>query len=158
MKIAANSTRRAKWDTKLGYYEKPWPFLLHLDSLNENGGLICRLRTCVLRVYPIMFMAKREEGEFKKTILRSEKVERNLSKIEDRKRLDRIEALHSQFSEEVDKEYQQKRKRIKSPKRKLRDIDDAEELWEYYEHSNDPEFVEVRESARFQLSKLVCLN
>lgn len=143
LKIAGNSTRRARWDTKLGFYKHPWPFLLHLDSLKENGGLVSRLGIHVLRVYPIMFVLKQAENDNQKTVFRSEKVHRKLAEIERGRRLDRIETLHNRFSLEVQKEHELQRKKIQPPRRKLKDIDDPEELWQYYEYSKDPDSVEV---------------
>lgn len=143
LKISANSTRRAKWHLKLGYYQQPYPFLLSLESIEPYGGLISRLAVFVLRIYPTMYMVKTENGSESKTVFRSEKVERRCNTIESQKRLDIIEKFHFEVSKEVEDEYEDKKKSIKSPKRKISEIDDAEELWELMEHSNDPAAVEV---------------
>lgn len=53
LKISANSTRRARWDTKLGFYKDPRPFPLLLSALYANGGVASRVDITVLRSYPI---------------------------------------------------------------------------------------------------------
>lgn len=144
LKIAGNSTRRVKWDTKLGFHKIPVPFLLHLDSLHHNGGLISYLNIYIVRVYPPVFMVKEEEdGGNPRTITRSDKMERHLMAIEASRRFDRIGALHDQFRKDVAAEYEAKRKQIKAPTRKLHELDSGEDLWAYYERSKDPESVEV---------------
>lgn len=143
LKISANSTRRAKWHLRLGYYQYPYPFILSLESIKPCGGLISRLAVYVLRIYPVMYMVKTENGGESKTVFRSEKVERRCNSIEGQKRLEIIEKFHFEVSKEVDDEYEARKKTIKSPKRKLTEIDDAEELWEFMEHSHDPVAVEV---------------
>lgn len=78
------------------------------------------------------------------SVFRSQQVERRQTISEDQKRLEMIERLHNKISLEVEKEYEKRRKSIKPPLRKLADIDDAEEMWELLEHSNNPEDLEVR--------------
>lgn len=130
---------------KLGYARNSCPFLLSLSSLHDNGGFICRLAVYVLRVYPLLFITKTEEGETKRTtFLRSEKVERRHCRLEDRKRLDLIEILYSQVSREVEDEFEIKRKSIKPPRKKVAEMEEAEELWELMERASDPAGVEVR--------------
>lgn len=51
-KISANSTRRARWDTKLGFHKDPRPFPLLLSSLYANGGVVSCVDIIVLRIYP----------------------------------------------------------------------------------------------------------
>lgn len=56
LKIHANSTRRARWDTKLGYCKNPGPFPISLRSVQGSGGNIPKLRICALRVYPVVYI------------------------------------------------------------------------------------------------------
>lgn len=67
LKISANSTRRAKWYTKLGYYKEPWPFAISFNSVNENGGMITRTRAYIVRVYPMIYAIKQECDDEQKT-------------------------------------------------------------------------------------------
>lgn len=54
-----------------------------------------------------------------------------------------IERLYIEVTTEVEEEYEKRRKSIKAPKKKLQNIDDAEEMWEFLEHSNNPADIEV---------------
>jgi ASC-1-like (ASCH) protein len=55
--ITKNSTRRAKWDSKLGF-QKIAKFPVSLASLTKGGGEIGFITLRVVRVYPIQFMEK----------------------------------------------------------------------------------------------------
>lgn len=67
LKIAANSTRRAKWDLKLGFCRQTWPFAISLNCVSEHGGLISRMKAFVLRVYPLVYIVKETVGDSKKS-------------------------------------------------------------------------------------------
>lgn len=67
LKISANSTRRAKWYTKLGYCKEAWPFAVSLNSVNGNGGIITRLTAYIVRVYPLVFAIKEKTADGQKT-------------------------------------------------------------------------------------------
>lgn len=70
LKISANSTRRSKWHVKLGFYERPWPFTITLNSVHEFGGTIGKLSVFVLLVYPMMFVVKGDNEEGRKTSMK----------------------------------------------------------------------------------------
>ena len=53
LKLNANSTRRARWYTKLGYYCKPLAPVLPLSSLDPEGGMVGCVDVIVTRIYPI---------------------------------------------------------------------------------------------------------
>lgn len=67
LKISANSTRRVKWFSKLGYCQESWPFAISLNSVNALGGLITRVRAFVLRVYPTVFIVKEKNANGEKS-------------------------------------------------------------------------------------------
>lgn len=67
LKISANSTRRARWYTKLGACKESWPFYISLNSVNANGGLITRTRAYVLRVYPLIYAIRQKIEDGHKT-------------------------------------------------------------------------------------------
>lgn len=52
--MSANSTRRSRWDTKLGFHPDPRPFPIPLNSVVQNGGNIACLYIIVTRVYPYL--------------------------------------------------------------------------------------------------------
>lgn len=62
LKIHANSTRRAKWDTRLGFYRVPSNFHIYLDTVLPNGGNIGKIIVCVVRLYPLLYMEKNNEN------------------------------------------------------------------------------------------------
>ena len=75
---------------------------------------------------------------FDSAVFRSNKVEQRQTKKDDKKRFDLIEKLYSEANAEIEKEYEQKRKKYKRrSKRNIRDIEDGEELWNFMENSND---------------------
>lgn len=67
LKITANSTRRARWNAKLGFCRQSWPFAISLNSVKFDGGVITRMKTLVIRVYPMVFMVKEKVDDGHKT-------------------------------------------------------------------------------------------
>ncbi|KAJ1548733.1 hypothetical protein HK405_015972 [Cladochytrium tenue] len=57
IKIFGNSTRRARWDAKLGY-QRPrcFPFRVSLGSLDGDGGPVSAVDVVVMRKYPLLVM------------------------------------------------------------------------------------------------------
>ncbi|KAF7988642.1 hypothetical protein HCN44_001215 [Aphidius gifuensis] len=72
LKISANSTRRAKWYTKLGYQLQKGPMTLNLKDIKSNGGLIGKIIVTIARVYPLLYREKLKNGE---TIYRNSRCE-----------------------------------------------------------------------------------
>ncbi|XP_031629337.1 uncharacterized protein LOC116344750 [Contarinia nasturtii] len=137
LKITANSTRRARWYAKLGYCKEPWPFAISLNSVDGNGGLITRMRAYVLRIYPLIYAVKQQTENGQKTVFRSNKVEQRQNQKDDKKRLENVEKFYEEASIIIEKEYEEDRKASKRTKKKICDIDDGEELWNFMENSND---------------------
>ncbi|KAH6936525.1 hypothetical protein HPB50_018907 [Hyalomma asiaticum] len=54
LRLSYNSTRRARWDVRLGYFVAPRPFRVSLASLHPKGGLVGRVDCLVIRSYPVM--------------------------------------------------------------------------------------------------------
>lgn len=88
------------------------------------------------------------------TVFRSNKAEQRQSKKDDKKQFEIIEKFYSEATAEIEKEYDAKMKRHKSPRKKLSDIDDGEELWNFMEYSNDGVSFEVRYSIFFFFANL----
>ena len=57
LKLSANSTRRARWDAKLGYASHPHPMLVPLCSLLPDGGTVGGIDVVITRVYPLQVRA-----------------------------------------------------------------------------------------------------
>lgn len=166
LNISANSTRRARWYAKLGYCKDALPFTVSLNSIYGNGGVITRTKAFVLRVYPLVFVVKEKttDGQrtsknflysfiiiydsksiFGSTVFRSNKVEQRQGKKDDKKQFEIIEKFYSDANDQIEKEYEKQRKMRKRSKRKLCDMDDGEELWNFMENSNDGISMEVCE-------------
>lgn len=62
LRLSTNSTRRARWDSKLGFCQNPFPFLISLSSIKPQGGIIGRARIVILRVYPLLYVEKFTDG------------------------------------------------------------------------------------------------
>ncbi|ORY33242.1 nucleic acid-binding protein [Rhizoclosmatium globosum] len=56
MSLSSNGTRPAKWDAKLGYQARPYPFQVGIGSVVANGGPIPMMDIVVMRVYPICYV------------------------------------------------------------------------------------------------------
>ena len=53
LRLHANSTRRARWDVKLGFHSHAHAFSLPLASLFGDGGFTGCVDIIVLRQYPV---------------------------------------------------------------------------------------------------------
>ncbi|KAG0241040.1 Breast cancer 2, early onset [Mortierella sp. GBA43] len=60
--LQANSTRLARWDTKLGFQSTPIVWTTQLRSISPEGGLVPGLDVVVLRKYPVLYMETMEDG------------------------------------------------------------------------------------------------
>ncbi|KAJ3014605.1 UNVERIFIED_CONTAM: Breast cancer 2, early onset [Siphonaria sp. JEL0065] len=58
LKICANGTRVARWDTKLGYQTRPVPFQVGIGRIVKDGGAIPLIDAVIMRVYPIVYVEK----------------------------------------------------------------------------------------------------
>ncbi|XP_053621865.1 uncharacterized protein PF3D7_1120600 [Plodia interpunctella] len=96
LKIFGNSTRRARWDSRLGYHGDG-AILSHLSDVKPDGGKVAKLRVVVTRVYPALYVEKFEDGS---TVTRSERLEH----IHQMKYEAERQALVEKVYEEVEKE------------------------------------------------------
>ncbi|CAK1546476.1 unnamed protein product [Leptosia nina] len=97
LKIFGNSSRRARWDERLGYHSNP-AILTQLSSVKPEGGKVSRMRLFVTRVYPTLYIEKFDDGS---TVTRSERLENIYQmKYESERQL-----LLEKVYEEVEKEF-----------------------------------------------------
>lgn len=60
LKISTNSTRRARWYSKLGFYKNSTlPIPISLESVLPHGGIIGSLSLVILRKYPMMYLERK---------------------------------------------------------------------------------------------------
>lgn len=102
LRLSANSTRRARWYTRLGYQPCPHPFPVPLSSLFPDGGLVGCTEAVIARVYPFIYMEKLADG---KNVFRNARAEERASWNYQELRERKIEAISTrilqQFEEEV---------------------------------------------------------
>ena len=104
LKISANSTRRARWDAKLGYQRVPLPFLVRLDSLFVDGGLVGSVVAVVARVYPVVYLEKKEGS---KSVMRCARVEEREQARQEREREKLVEDISSRVRRAFENEVAQ---------------------------------------------------
>ncbi|KZC14059.1 Breast cancer type 2 susceptibility protein like protein [Dufourea novaeangliae] len=92
LRIHTNSTRRARWYTKLGYIAPTGPMCVKLKSISSNGGLIGRINVMIARIYPILYHEKTCSGE---SIFRNTRCEEKAGIAYERECRSMIEAFHA---------------------------------------------------------------
>ncbi|XP_047542551.1 breast cancer type 2 susceptibility protein homolog isoform X2 [Vanessa atalanta] len=93
LKISGNSTRRAKWDARLGFHGDG-AILARLSAVRPEGGKISRVRVFVTRVYPTLYIEKFADGS---TVTRSERLEHLQQMKHETERQNQIEKLYDEI-------------------------------------------------------------
>ncbi|XP_022119997.2 breast cancer type 2 susceptibility protein homolog isoform X2 [Pieris rapae] len=97
LRLFGNSTRRARWDTRLGYHSNA-AILTQLSAVKADGGKVSKLRVYVTRVYPTLYVEKFDDGSM---VTRSERLE-NLHQM---KYESERQMLLEKIYEDVEKEF-----------------------------------------------------
>ncbi|XP_012140339.2 breast cancer type 2 susceptibility protein [Megachile rotundata] len=92
LKLHTNSTRRARWDTRLGYIVPSGPLCIKLRTVNPNGGLIGKIKVLITRVYPMLYREKTSTGE---SITRNARCEEKANIAYEKKCRSTIEAFYA---------------------------------------------------------------
>uniref|UniRef100_A0AAV2LBL0 Tower domain-containing protein n=1 Tax=Knipowitschia caucasica TaxID=637954 RepID=A0AAV2LBL0_KNICA len=131
LKICANSTRRARWDTRLGYYRDPRPFVLPLSSLFSTGGAVGSVDMVILRIYPQQWMERKVEGGLVFRSGRAEEKEARRHLQQKEKHLERLYAkIRAQFDQEERDGVKSKGSRRSVRLEELSRLQEGEELYE----------------------------
>ncbi|XP_067221883.1 breast cancer type 2 susceptibility protein [Chanodichthys erythropterus] len=134
LKISANSTRRARWDTKLGYYRDPRPIRLPLSSLYTTGGVVSCVNIVVLRSYPTQWMEKKPNGVF---IFRNDRAEDREARKHSTSKHKSMDLLISKIQTQFEKEMEGKTKshchRRTFSRHEIEALQDGEDLYEAME-------------------------
>ncbi|EEC03798.1 breast cancer type 2 susceptibility protein brca2, putative [Ixodes scapularis] len=101
LRLNFNSTRRARWDAKLGYLRARQPFRVSLGSLNPKGGAVGRVDCIVIRAYPVMYL---EMLSNKTAVMRSERAELVVAAKHDKLRSAFTEKLTAEVLSQVEKD------------------------------------------------------
>ncbi|XP_071500619.1 uncharacterized protein [Diadema antillarum] len=156
LKVTANSTRRARFDARLGVQPDPRPFPLPVSSLHPDGGLVGCVDIVVLRVYPMQFMEKLSGGG---SIFRSSREEERAAAMHSKEKQSRMEELFAQTQRQFEANQSGKGSRDKRrnlPQRRsmnvsyVKKLQTGEELYEAMESSLDPAAFEAMLSAHQQ--------
>ncbi|XP_039286898.1 breast cancer type 2 susceptibility protein homolog [Nilaparvata lugens] len=100
LKLHTNCARRARWDCRLGFCQTQGPILVgKLKDVLPKGGNIGRIDVLVVRVYPLVYMLKTEDG---KSVVYSKKREEQECLLNERRMTELIEKLQSQVQREMD--------------------------------------------------------
>uniref|UniRef100_G1NQB1 Tower domain-containing protein n=1 Tax=Meleagris gallopavo TaxID=9103 RepID=G1NQB1_MELGA len=143
LKIAANSTRRARWYTKLGFHRNPGPFPLPLSSLYSEGGAVGCIDVVIQRTYPIQWMEKTSAGSYVFRNSRAE--EREAAKhAEDQQK--KLEALFAKIQAEFEKQEERNCRRAPGSRivtrQQIHNLQDGAELYEAIQNAPDPSYME----------------
>uniref|UniRef100_A0A8C4RR31 Tower domain-containing protein n=1 Tax=Erpetoichthys calabaricus TaxID=27687 RepID=A0A8C4RR31_ERPCA len=150
LKISANSTRPARWYCKLGFYCDPRPFVLPLSSLFYDGGIVGCVDVIILRSYSLQWMEKRPNGVF---LFRNERAEVREAKRQEDSHQKNMEELFARVQAEFEKDLELKNKskgksKVKLNIQQIQALQDGAELYEAFESSTDPGFLETCLSAQ----------
>ncbi|KAI4815690.1 hypothetical protein KUCAC02_005825 [Chaenocephalus aceratus] len=143
LKICANSSRPARWDTKLGFHKDPRPFLLPISSLYSNGGPVGCVDIIFLRSYPIQWMERKTDAG---AVFRSVRAEEKEARQHDSNKQKAMEILFAKIQAEFEKEDKgnsrpQRRRRTIS-RQNIAGLQDGEELYEAV--GDDPAYLEAQ--------------
>ncbi|KAJ0009470.1 hypothetical protein NQD34_001172, partial [Periophthalmus magnuspinnatus] len=131
LKICANSTRRVSWDTRLGFYKDPRPFVLPLCSLFSKGGAVGSVDMLILRIYPIQWMERTPDGG---VVFRSSRAEEKEARRYNSHKQKHLEVLYTKMKAQFEKEdrerLQSKMRRHTVRREDLGSVLDGEELYE----------------------------
>ena len=100
--LSANSTRRARWFTGLGYQLSPHPFCLPLSSLFPDGGVVGCTQAVITRVYPFVYMEKMEDGS--RSVFRNGRAEERAMRYRQEQRQQAIETVSCRVQREFEEE------------------------------------------------------
>ncbi|NWT91373.1 BRCA2 protein, partial [Urocynchramus pylzowi] len=100
LKIPANSTRRVRWHTKLGFHRDPRPFPVPLSSLYSEGGAVGCIDVVIQRTYPIQWMEKTSAGSY---IFRNSRAEEREAAKHAEDQQKKLEALFAKIQAEYEK-------------------------------------------------------
>ncbi|XP_040196374.1 breast cancer type 2 susceptibility protein isoform X2 [Rana temporaria] len=144
LKLAANSTRPARWYTKLGYFCDPRPFCVPLSSLLAEGGIVGCVDIVIQRIYPIQWMEKMANGTY---VFRNDRAEKREAERHSLKQQKNLEVLFLKIQQEFEQQEACESK-AKGTKRnslsvtQIAALQDGAEIYEALQNEPDPGYLE----------------
>ncbi|NWS90547.1 BRCA2 protein, partial [Toxostoma redivivum] len=142
LKISANSTRRVRWHTKLGFHRDPRPFPLPLSSLYSEGGAVGCIDVVIQRTYPVQWMEKTSAGSY---VFRNSRAEEREAAKHAENQQKKLEALFAKIQAEYEK-HEERTSRTPRPRivtrQQIRNLQDGAELYEAIQNASDPGYME----------------
>ncbi|NXC04767.1 BRCA2 protein, partial [Orthonyx spaldingii] len=143
LKISANSTRRARWHTKLGFHQDPRPFPLPLASLYSEGGAVGCIDVVIQRTYPIQWMEKTSAGSY---VFRNSRAEEREAAKHAENQQKKLEALFAKIQAEYEKHEERTSRRTPRSRivtrQQIHNLQDGAELYEAIQNASDPGYME----------------
>ncbi|NXQ29646.1 BRCA2 protein, partial [Alaudala cheleensis] len=143
LKLSANSTRRARWNTKLGFQRDPRPFPLPLASLYTEGGAVGCIDVLIQRTYPIQWMEKTSAGSY---VFRNSRAEEREAARHAEDQQKKLEALFAKIQAEYEKHEERTSRRTPRSRivtrQQIHNLQDGAELYEAIQNASDPGYME----------------
>ncbi|XP_014164675.2 breast cancer type 2 susceptibility protein isoform X2 [Geospiza fortis] len=142
LKISANSTRRVRWHTKLGFHRDPRPFPVPLASLYSEGGAVGCIDVVIQRTYPIQWMEKTSAGSY---IFRNSRAEEREAAKHAEDQQKKLEALFAKIQAEYEKHEERTSRTPRSwivTRQQIHNLQDGAELYEAIQSASDPGYME----------------
>ncbi|KAM4796088.1 breast cancer type 2 susceptibility protein [Rhinophrynus dorsalis] len=144
LKIAANSTRPARWYARLGYFQDPRPFCLRLSSLYCEGGIVGCVDVLIQRIYPMQWMEKMKSGLY---VFRNDRAEEREAEKHSGKQQKNLEILFAKIQAEFEEQEacNTKRKGLRRQSlsvNQIRALQDGSEIYDAIQNESDPGYFE----------------
>ncbi|XP_059694821.1 breast cancer type 2 susceptibility protein isoform X2 [Haemorhous mexicanus] len=143
LKISANSTRRVRWHTRLGFHRDPRPFPVPLSSLYSEGGAVGCIDVVIQRTYPIQWMEKTSAGSY---VFRNSRAEEREAARHAEDQQKKLEALFAKIQAEYEKHEERTSRRTPRSRiitrQQIHNLQDGAELYEAIQNASDPGYME----------------
>lgn len=124
LRIHGNSTRRCKWDVRLGRFNARRRLLVSLRGLDPKGGAVSAVDVRVIRKYPLLFVTENRH--------RNDRMHRRYRRELESRHYNLFERLYHRVEQQLAEEEKEEEERnaIQLPEfQSLAEVDDVEDLW-----------------------------
>ncbi|XP_014234044.1 uncharacterized protein LOC106657181 isoform X1 [Trichogramma pretiosum] len=106
LKIFTNSTRRAKWDAKLGYQKISRSIPVRLKDIVAGGGMVGEVTVAAARIYPLLYREKTADGQM---IYRNARSEEKAAAAHERALESKVNAMFAEAEKNFESEQKNNR-------------------------------------------------